>query len=255
MDNSLVLVFGLDNIVDFFSSAIVLWRFNDNNDDNNNDIHNNDHNDQKSIKREKRASIGVTIVLTFLGFIGLITSIEDLNRGPMEIYHDAAEKTILVISFLSFVIFGILAKFKFHYAKILHSPSLRKDGLCSLNGCVLGFTMFFSAMVTISSEEGSSNGWWWLDPVVAFICALGAFGYGWYGIHKAWVKDGYPIFSYQWWLYGGGKERDDGNRENNNDDLEQQGKTKSMVKNISMTDLSLVPSDSENSDMNDVVFT
>ena len=45
------------------------------------------------------------------------------------------------------------------------------------------------------------------------------------------------------------------NRENNNDDLEQQGKTKSMMKNISMTDLSLVPSDSENSDMNDVVFT
>ncbi len=213
LNDSLILIYGLENIVDFFSSAIVLWRFNDHHPPTNDTTTTNTNNHQNNANiqmqttalqnREKRASIGVSIVLAILGFGGLITAIDDLASGIGEISEGNGDFWFIYnLSFFSFIIFGALAKFKFHYAKLLRSPSLRKDGLCSLIGCILGAAMFFNALLAMMSSD---EAWWWLDPTVALFCALGALGYGLYGMYKAYVKDGYPICSCQWWLYGGGK--------------------------------------------------
>ncbi len=133
-----------------------------------------------------------------MGFGGLITAVEDLVRGKGAV-KESDVMTIFFISSVSFVVFGILAKFKFHYANELNSPSLRKDGICSGLGAVLSLSMFFNSLLTMASEE---QFWWWLDPTVALFCGLGALGYGLYGMYKAYVKDGYPIFSCKFWLYG-----------------------------------------------------
>jgi hypothetical protein len=207
LGDSLILIYGLENVVDFFSSAIVLWRFNDSTSSNDieQQVQEQTNNEQTQSQtqilenREKRASIGVTIVLSILGFGGIITAIDDFTRGASEVDEDDAY-TVYVISFLSFIIFSILAKFKFHYATELNSPSLRKDGLCSGIGAILGFTMFVNAILMFMTTD---HFWWWLDPFVALLCGIAAFGYGIFGIHKAYIKDGYPIFNIQWWLYGG----------------------------------------------------
>lgn len=172
---------------------------------------------------------------------------------------------ILILSFVSFVIFGILAEFKFHYARLLQSPSLRKDGLCSLIGTILGFAMFFNAMLASSSLD--KEGLWWLDPIVAFFCALGALGYGLYGIHKAYVRDGYPIFSLKWWSYGGGGGKNSGKEiVFGGGDLEMQQQPSqisaidSMAGNPGSTNsgqgsVSLMKSRSDDEDMSEVVIT
>lgn len=130
----------------------------------------------------------------------MITALEDLFSGQGMVKEEDIW-TIYYLSFCSFVIFGILTYFKFRYAKKLNSPSLRKDGICSGIGTILSFSMFFNSLLAMASEE---QFWWWLDPLIALVCGLGALMYGLYGMYKAYVKDGYPIFSCKWWLYGGG---------------------------------------------------
>lgn len=268
LGDSLILIYGLENIVDFFSSAIVLWRFNlpppqptttTANNNNNCQMDTTDEQQQNDAlaRREKRASIGVSIVLAILGFSGIITSIQELGKGAKEDEEDVLN-TIILLSFFSLIIFSILAKFKFHYANQLKSSSLRKDGLCSAIGALLAFAMYFNAVL---------NMWWWFDPSMALICGLGAFSYGWYGMHKAYVKDGYPICSWRWWVYGGGKiqnqeiehhqqqqqiDRGDGH----GGDLELQQKEAGGAKpNHSMSSISMMTSKSGDEGMSDIVIT
>ena len=196
---------------------------------------------------------------------------EDLLKGVSDINEDDLN-VILLLSFSSFFVFAALAKFKFHYANVLHSPSLRKDGLCSSIGAVLAFAMFFNAMLTVSSENGDL--WWWLDPSVALICALVALAYGLFGMYKAYVLDGYPIFSPSWWLYGGGggrreiqviqnhsehvKRSQQQQQQNSEGDLELQQSNTSLAGNPSMnssSSLSMMKSKSGDEDMSDVVIT
>jgi hypothetical protein len=266
LDDSLILIYGLENIVDFFSSAIVLWRFNTpSTSAPMNDTEQQQHQQQTEIlaNREKRASIGVSIILGVLGLGGLITAIDDLASGIGNV--EARDLyTVYYLSFASFAISGILAKFKFHYATALKSPSLRKDGICSLIGSILGFAMFFNAVLTMVSSDEM---WWWLDPVVALLCGIGALVYGLYGMYKAYVKDGYPIFSCSWWLYNSGMENDQHtSRVGGGLELQQSSPSpsgeESMMGNPSMNDPSvstvgMYPTNSQTGDgeMSDIVIT
>jgi hypothetical protein len=274
LDDSLILIYGLENIVDFFSSAIVLWRFNTSTLQSTAILEMTDIEQQQLqqrisalASREKRASIGVSIVLAILGLGGLITAIDDLSKGLGVIDLEKDYDTIYFLSFISFVVFGILAKFKFHYATLLKSPSLRKDGICSAIGAILGFAMFFSVVLTMMS---SAEMWWWLDPTVALFCGLGALCYGLYGMHKAYVKDGYPIFSCAWWIYGGEKMDQSGQPPIGGGlELQQQQQQRtdpnasgneSIQGNPSLTDpsvtsLSMMPSKSVEEEMSDIVIT
>mmetsp|Transcript_30707 Transcript_30707/g.35818 ORF Transcript_30707/g.35818 Transcript_30707/m.35818 type:complete len:274 (+) Transcript_30707:98-919(+) len=235
-DDSLILIYALENIIDFISTAIVLWRFNTNEADN----------ESLAENREKRASVAINFVLIALGFFGLICSIDDLTLG----YDPTSTSDLGVLtslSFVSFIVFGILASFKLQYGKCLKSASLKKDALCSAIGALLSFTMFFAALL-----EAPTNGYWWIDPVVAFACGLGALVYGCFGVYKAHVRDGLPIFSCSWYLYNGGSGRND-------DGLELKNETQEAKSNINdepvIVSLSSSIDEADITDMEDAVIT
>jgi len=88
---------------------------------------------------------------------------------------------------------------KFRYADYLNSSSLRKDGICSALGTTLAASLFLNTVLT-ASTDGSL---WWLDPFIALICGIGSLVYGLRGAYKAYVRDGLPVCSCSWWMYGG----------------------------------------------------
>lgn len=187
LNSSLMLVYGLENVVDFFSSAIVLWRF-----------FMPDATPAMEAKlksREKRASIGISIVLALLGGGTIITSAEDFGAGK-EDYEDIF--ALYYVAFISMLVFGFLAWIKFHYGAKLESPSLKKDGVCSAIGAALAAGVFGNTVLTMSSNGDL----WWMDPLFSLICGIGALVFGLYGIFKAYVRDGHPICNMRWWIYG-----------------------------------------------------
>lgn len=187
LNSSLMLVYGLENVVDFISSAIVLWRF---------FLPAPTPLQEARLKaREKRASIGISLVLALLGGGTVITASEDFASGQEDL-EDLY--SLYYVSFFSTIIFGVLALIKFHYATKLGSPSLRKDGVCSAIGGVLAASVFISTVLAVSTEGDL----WWLDPLIAIICGLGSLIYGLYGIYKAYVIDGHPVCTLRWWIYG-----------------------------------------------------
>lgn len=188
LDSSLILVYGLENLVDFISSAIVLWRFYL-------PSSSDPAEEARLLAREKRASVGITFVLVVLGFGTIITASEDFAMGMEELKNLT---TLYYVSMFSMLIFGLLAMFKFQYAKAMNSPSLRKDGLCSAFGTVLAASLFLTAVLS----KSSNGGLWWLDPLIAMTCGIATFIYGLRGIYKAYVRDGLPVCSCSWWMYG-----------------------------------------------------
>mmetsp|Transcript_16823 Transcript_16823/g.34754 ORF Transcript_16823/g.34754 Transcript_16823/m.34754 type:complete len:213 (-) Transcript_16823:1-639(-) len=137
-NSSLALVFGLENCVDFLSSVVVLWRFFA-------PTKADPSVEEKLQRREKRASIAISIVLIMLGVAILATSFFDFSRGKED--QDENLDQITIISFFSVIAFGTLAAFKFNYANILESASLYKDGLCSLIGTILAGTLFINSLI------------------------------------------------------------------------------------------------------------
>lgn len=146
------------------------------------------------------------MVLVLLGLFVLVAAIDDFTRGqddPDQI------RVIVAVSFFSFLIFGVLAIYKFRYARILNSASLYKDGVCSLLGTVLALALFINSLI-IESRAAA----WWLDPTVAIVASLLTLVYGCYGVYHAKVKEGLPIFSCKWWFTskGEGKSASDSSR-------------------------------------------
>jgi divalent metal cation (Fe/Co/Zn/Cd) transporter len=206
----LCLVYSLENCVDFLSSIVVLWRFFalsklD------------DVLEEKLKRREKRASIAVSFILALLGLSILATAIDDLSRGQ-EVPDQL--KGVVVVAFLSIFIFGILSIFKFRYATILESPSLYKDGICSLIGAVLAGALFINTLII-----DRSPGVWWIDPLVSFGAGTAAIVIGARAVWAARYEEQLPIFNVSWWMLSQGE---DGNgnsteipRTNNNDEDEE----------------------------------
>lgn len=190
LDNSLLLVYGLENCVDFFSSAIVLWRFYL-------PRSAEEAEEARLLGREKRASVAISIVLSVLGFGTIVTSSEDFITGQKRIEDTEVLNLLAWINILSIVIFGTFAFIKFHYAYKLNSSSLKKDGICSFLGAVLSFSMFVNTM--LMKADGAM---WWLNPFIALCCGIGALFYGFHGIYKSYVIDGQPLCSPRWWLAG-----------------------------------------------------
>jgi len=202
LDDSLLFVYGLENCVDFISSAIVVWRFNK--------PEKGDHEARKALleAREKRAEIGISMILAMLGFGSIIVSSEDFSKGYEE-EDDAQLWLLYYLAFGSLLIFGALSVFKFRYADALNSPSLYKDGVCSLIGTCLALSLFFNTVLSLSTDGQL----WWLDPSVALICGVSCLIYGLYSIYIAFVREGLPIFSLTWWIYSA-KEPDNTNANN-----------------------------------------
>lgn len=188
--SSLFLVLGLENVVDFLSSAAVLWRFFAPSSIVTKET------EAKLDAREQRASVAISMILVILGVATLITAICDLSRGQEDSPSEQQQTAALAISLVSFFLFGVLTVIKFRYAKAFQSPSLYKDGICSTVGTILSFSLFVNTLIIVGTPAA-----WVIDPVVAVLCGLVALVYGNWTLYTASRKDGgLPIFSLQWWF-------------------------------------------------------
>ena len=185
LDSSLALVFAFENLVDFLSSAVVLWRFFA-------PSKLSPELEQKLSRREQRASVAISFVLVLLGILVISAAANDFKKGAQEELNVAGA---VVISFFSAPVFGVLAVLKFRYANRLDSPSLYKYGLCSLLGTILAVALFFN---TIIIENNPSLEW--IDPFVAMVAGFFAMFLGVQAIYQAGWKEDLPIFTAHWWV-------------------------------------------------------
>lgn len=192
--SSLILCYGLENCVDFFSSVIVLWRFYVPDEV-------SDGIDEKLAKREKRASIGISVILGILGIGIIAAAVDDFLQG-MEDYSNL--RLLLGISVSSILIFGLLAVMKFQYSIYLKSASLHKDGICSLIGTILSGALFINTLIVKHAPEA-----WWIDPAVALGCGIASIAIGMHAIIVASCIQRIPIFSLSWWMLSKGDGQDE----------------------------------------------
>jgi divalent metal cation (Fe/Co/Zn/Cd) transporter len=145
--------------------------------------------------REQRADVLICWTLIVLGFNVILTATLSISKGP-EAEAETAEHIdiMLIIYGASIAIFAVLAIMKFQYAKILNSPSLFKDGVCSLIGSVLALAMFVTAWINKAMPEI-----WLLDPIASLVAGIGAIGYGILELLFYRFKEGQHIFSWSWW--------------------------------------------------------
>ena len=182
-------MFGLENCVDFLSSVIVLWRFY---------CPGEVTKEREAFlqKREERASIGISFILTLLGIFVIGAAIDGLRGGP-ETEQDL--KVVVAIAFTSIFVFGSLSIIKFRYANKLDSASLYKDGICSLIGACLAAALFINTLII-----DNNPGVWWLDPVASIIGGVVALIIGLYAIVVASCVQKIPIFTIKWWFVSEG---------------------------------------------------
>jgi len=187
-------VYGLENAVDFLSSVVVLWRFFA-------PASVSPELERKLHRREKRASMAISFILVMLG-IGIIgAAAADIARGQED--PDDLKK-VIAISFISLLVFGVLAALKFRYARALDSASLYKDGICSLIGTILAGALFINTLIIEKVPEA-----WWIDPLVALACGVASMIIGFHALYVAKVRDGLPIFTCQWWFTSQGDGMDE----------------------------------------------
>jgi len=188
-ESALVLCYALENFVEFLSSLVVLWRF-----------YCPDGDDPATLaalaKREMRASVAISFILFLLGIEIIVDAHNDFQRGEQK---PEGVDLLLGLSFSSIIVFGFLTGIKFHYADCLESPSLHKDGLCSLIGTTLSLSLFVNTMIVLWDPDA-----WWLDPAIATIVGCLSMLIS---VQFFWITafvDGVPIFSPTWWVYGVG---------------------------------------------------
>lgn len=181
-ESTLILAFGLENFVDFFSSVVVLWRFYC--------PHGADEAQLAKLnKREERASLAISIVIGLLGlYVFSIGILDTLKRDK-----DTDLSLLFTISFISIIVFGTLTIIKFKYATDLDSASLYKDGICSLIGTCLSASLLFTTAIIDYAPNA-----WYIDPICSLIIGISATVYGFRVVIKK-VKEGQPIFHPDWW--------------------------------------------------------
>ena len=146
--------YALENAVDFLGSLLVLWRF-----------AGGGESVPKAVleARERRADVGISAMFVALAVVVIYDASKDL------LAHDADRDLIeLIILYTpSTLLFFVLGAAKVHVGTCIRSPSLRKDGMCSLAGALMSSGVLVSAVI----EELTPI--WWFDSVVALIVASG----------------------------------------------------------------------------------
>ena len=140
-------------------------------------------------KREERASVAISMVIGVLGLFIFCVAIFDFLDNERE--QDLG--LLFMISMVSIIVFGGLTVIKFKYAKDLESPSLHKDGICSLIGTCLSASLLLTTAIVDNHPKAG-----YLDPVVSLLVGLAAIVYG-FKVIVALLVDGVPIFHIEWW--------------------------------------------------------
>jgi len=191
--SSLMLTFGLENCLDFLSSAVVLWRFYK--------PGKTEERIELLKKREKRASVAISIIIFFLGIAVAIMAMVDFTEPNVD---HGDHNSLLLFSGVSFLVFSVLTVMKFKMATALDSRSLRKDGICSLVGTILSFALMLTTLITLGNES-----LWWIDPLIAIICGMACLVFGLRSVVLQSYEKGIPIWSPRWWIFS--RDTRDGN--------------------------------------------
>ena len=157
--SSATLGYSLENLVDLVSSLIVLWRF-----------HGGDTANKEELqKREKRASIGIALLMVILAICVFSVAVEHLAEG----HAPSALHQLISLSVPSLLIFLILGILKFNIAIKTQSPAMKKDAVCSLGGAILSLGVLIGVGLFQSDDAI-----WWFDAFVAIIISilLGLYG-------------------------------------------------------------------------------
>ena len=183
-----VLGFGIENVIDLLSSAIVIWRFYapSKEEDMDEDYL------KKLQKREKRASVGIAFVMLILAWALSIAAFDEIAQGVGE--DEEYDNQLLILSIPSMFVFSILAWIKFRYADLLKSSALQKDAICSLFGAILSISVILNSFI-ISRDPDA----WFLDPLVAIFVSAACFIVG----TRTILKNSYehtPFLSFAWWM-------------------------------------------------------
>lgn len=159
--------YALENGVDSFSSGLVLWRF---------------WGGGSSVPeevletREKRASIGIAFAFIALALtVGSVASVH---------LHHAEEpeqvSKLIALAAPSVVFCLLLGVFKHRVGSLVDSPSLKKDGICSLCGAGLSLGVMVGGLLLLYDIDGS----WWLDGAIAVTVSAGLLVYGLFTLVK-----------------------------------------------------------------------
>lgn len=216
-----MLVYGLENVVDFLSSCVVLWRFYC-------PGGLTKEREEMLENREKRANLAISVILMMLGVAVVFTSAHDLVKQQTMKYE---LKSQLYFSIFSVFIFGAMCILKFQFSWKLNSPSLQKDAFCSLIGCTLALALSINTFVIDNNPQ-----LWWIDPTIALLCGVASFFVGFHALIVARFIEGLPICSCGWWLLSHGddsverKATADADLELTEED--EEGKVKTKLSNI-----------------------
>ncbi|XP_035879544.1 transmembrane protein 163 [Phyllostomus discolor] len=148
--------FAFDAILDVLSSAIVLWRYS-----NAAAVH--------SAHREYIACVILGVIFLLSSICIVVKAIHDLSTKLLPEVDDF----LFSVSILSGILCSILAVLKFMLGKVLTSRALITDGLNSLVGGVMGFSILLSAEVF---KHNSAV--WYLDGSTGVLIGLTIFAYG-----------------------------------------------------------------------------
>ena len=156
-----MLAFGLENLVDSFSSMLVLWRFWGGG------MEGSPSEDDLET-REKRASVGIAFSFILLAVIvgGIASAHLAREEAP------DALALLIGLSLPCVLIFFVLGLVKMYVGVKLDSPSMKKDAVCSLCGAVLSAGTTLGAIMMLSGADS-----WWFDSVVAVVICMGLFVY------------------------------------------------------------------------------
>lgn len=91
--------------------------------------------------------------------------------------------TIIAISTLGFLCYGLLFYVKFKVAQQLHSVAMRTDSYDSACGAVMALGVLVSAVVYKHAPET-----WWIDPLIGLVIAMVTFIYGIFVLVKVILK-------------------------------------------------------------------
>jgi divalent metal cation (Fe/Co/Zn/Cd) transporter len=137
-----LLAFGIDSMIEVFSSAIILWRLSDNSHDE---------------EREKTAHQLVGICFLALALYISIDSLRDLvgQRLPSPTYFG------IVYAVACIVVMPLLARAKRRASARLQSNALHADSHQS------DICAYLSILLLVGLALNALLGWWWADPAAA----------------------------------------------------------------------------------------
>ncbi len=157
--------FGADSIIEVTSSALVIWRFEE-------EALNSKH---LNLKREKQATYGIAILFILLALVMFITSTHQLFVQS----HPQSTIPGLIISFISLLTMYFLFYEKKAVGLKLKSSTVIKDASCTFACIKLSIVLFTGSLLFWLQPS-----LWWVDSIASIFLAYLIYKEGLYTLNQ-----------------------------------------------------------------------